>query len=145
MTGISAKVIIVPDASIILKWVLPQEDEPYSRQAHAISQAFYDNEVELLVPSLWVYEVGNVLTIKYPQVARTLLAHLANLAMPTIQPSARLIELTTELVARHSVTFYDASYHALAVTTDAMFVTADEKFLRKVKDNKYCQHIREWK
>lgn len=136
---------VVPDASIILKWVLPHEDEPYSRQAHAIGQAFYDNEVDLLVPSLWVYEVGNVLTIKYPEVAWTLLEHLVSLAIPTVQPSARLIELATELVARHSVTFYDASYHALALTTDAMFVTADEKFLQKVKDKQYCQHIREWK
>ncbi len=145
MTEINASVKVVPDASIMLKWVLPQKDEPYSRQAHAISRAFYDNEVELLVPSLWVYEVGNVLTIKYPEVALTLLAHLASLAIPTVQPSARLIELTTELVARFSVTFYDASYHALAVSMDAIFVTADEKFLRKVADNRYCRHIREWK
>jgi len=137
-------VTIVPDASIILKWVLPQENEPYSRQAHVISQAFYDNEVELLVPSLWVYEVGNVLTIKHPEVARTLLEYLVSLSIPTVEPSARLIELTTELVARHSVTFYDASYHALAVAMDAVFVTADEKFLRKVTDNRYCQHVREW-
>ena len=142
MTGISTKV--VPDASVILKWVLPRENEPYSKQAHAISQAFYDNEIDLIVPSLWVYEVGNVLTIKYPEVARVLLSHLANLNIQVVQPSARLIELTTKLVARHSVTFYDASYHALAVISDALFVTADEKFLRKVTDDIHCQHIRDW-
>jgi predicted nucleic acid-binding protein len=135
---------IVPDASIILKWVLPLENEPYSKQAHAISQAFYDNEIDLIVPSLWVYEVGNVLIIKYPEVARILLAHLVNLEIPVAHPSSRQIELTTKLVARHAVTFYDASYHALAVTTGALFVTADEKFLRKVSDEKFCRHIRDW-
>jgi len=144
MTGISTNPKVVPDASIILKWVLPHENEPYSKQAHAISQAFYDNEIDLILPSLWVYEVGNVLTLKYPQVAGALLAHLANLDIPVVQPSVRLIELTTNLVTRHSVTFYDASYHALAVTADALFVTADEKFLRKVPGDKYCQHIRDW-
>ena len=132
---------IVPDASIILKWVLPRENEPYSRQAHAISQAFYDNEIDLIVPFLWVYEVGNVLTVKYPEVARVLLAHLVNLNIPVAHPSSRQIELTTKLVARHAVTFYDASYHALAVTSGAMFVTADEKFLRKVAGDGFCQHI----
>jgi len=136
---------IVPDASIILKWVLPLENEPYSRQAHAISQAFYDNEIDLVVPSLWVYEVGNVLAIKYPEVARTLLAHLLNLDIPVVHPSLRQIELTTKLVVRHAVTFYDASYHALAVTTGALFVTADEKFLQKVTGDRFCQHIRDWK
>jgi len=144
VTGINTKKTFVPDASIILKWVLPRGNEPYSKQAHAISQAFYDNEIDLILPSLWIYEVGNVLTIKYPEVAGVLLAHLTNLAIPVLQPSARLIELTTKLVARHSVTFYDASYHALAVTSDALFVTADEKFLRKVTDDEYCRHIRDW-
>ena len=145
MTGISARVIIVPDASIILKWVLPRENEPFSKQAHAISQAFCEGEIDLIVPSLWVYEVGNVLNIKHPKVARVLLAHLVDLSIPTVQPSARLIELTTDLVARHSVTFYDASYHALAMTSRALFITADEKFLNKVADDPYCQHIRDWK
>ena len=135
---------IVPDASIILKWVLPRENEPYSKQAHAISQAFYDNEIDLIVPSLWVYEVGNVLTIKYPEVARALLAHLVNLNIPVAHPTSKQIELAARLVARYAVTFYDASYHALAVTTGALFVTADEKFLRKVTDEKFCQHIRDW-
>jgi predicted nucleic acid-binding protein len=135
---------IVPDASIILKWVLPRENEPYSRQAHAISQAFYDNEIDLIVPSLWVYEVGNVLTVKYPEVARVLLTHLVNLNIPVAHLSSSQIELTIRLVALHAVTFYDASYHALAVTTGALFVTADEKFLRKVSNDKFCQHIRDW-
>ena len=142
MTGISTR--IIPDASIILKWVLPAENEPYSSQAHAISQAFYDNEIELILPSLWVYEVGNVLTLKYPEVARVLLAHLTNLDIPVVQPSLRFIELTTKLVNRHAVTFYDASYHALAVVSDALFVTADEKYLRKVPGDAFCQHIRDW-
>ena len=144
MTGNSTNPKVVPDASIILKWVLPRENEPYSKQAHTISQAFYDNEIDLILPSLWVYEVGNVLTLKYPEVAGVLLAHLADLNIPVVQPSARLIELTAKLVSRHSVTFYDASYHALAITTGALFVTADEKFLRKVPGDKYCQHIRDW-
>ena len=145
MTAIATRVKVVPDASIILKWVLPQESEPHSKQARAIGEAFCDNEIDLLVSSLWVYEVGNVLAIKHPEVAQALLVHLANLQIPVVQPSPKLIELTTELVARYSVTFYDASYHALAVTMDALFVTADEKFLRKVSDDTYCQHVRNWK
>lgn len=145
MTVTSTKIKVIPDASVLLKWVLPPEGEPYSEQAQAISKALYDNKIELLLPALWVYEVGNVLAIKYPEFAQALLAHLVNLAIPIVQPSVRLIELTTKLVIEHSVTFYDASYHALAMTTDAIFVTADEKYLRKVSDDLYCQHIRDWK
>jgi predicted nucleic acid-binding protein len=109
----------------------------------AISQAFYDNEIDLIVPSLWVYEVGNVLTIKYPEAARVLLTHLLNLNIPVVHPSPKHIELATRLVARNAVTFYDASYLALAVAVGALCVTADEKFLRKVADDGFCQHISE--
>ena len=52
MTGMGINTKIVPDVSVILKLVLPPEREPYSQQAYAISQAFYDNESELIVPSL---------------------------------------------------------------------------------------------
>ncbi len=144
MTGMGTSTKIIPDASVILKWVLPKEHEPYSKQAHAISQAFYDNEIELIVPSLWIYEVGNVLTIKYPEYATVLMAHLTNLDIPVIHPSVQQVEMATKLVARYSVTFYDASYHALAVIMNAVFVTADEKFLNKVKDDSRCQHLRNW-
>ena len=34
--------------------------------------------------------------------------------------------------------------NSLAVISDALFVTADEKFLRKVTDDIHCQHIRDW-
>lgn len=140
--GINTK--IVPDASVILKWVLPAEREPYSQQAYAISQAFYDNEIELIVPSLWVYEVGNILTLKYPEYASALMTLLTNLNIPVFHPAVRQVELATRLVARHSITFYDANYHALAITNDAIFVTADEKFLLKVRSDEHCQHLRDW-
>jgi len=56
----------------------------------------------------------------------------------------RFFSLNTHQAWR-SVTFYDASYHALAMTSRALFITADEKFLNKVADDPYCQHIRDWK
>jgi predicted nucleic acid-binding protein len=34
---------------------------------------------------------------------------------------------------KHSVTFYDAIYHAIALTQKGLLVTADEAYYRKVK------------
>ena len=52
--------IIVPDASVILKWVLEKEDESDYPQALQLQHAFLAQEVEIRLPTLWRYEVGNV-------------------------------------------------------------------------------------
>ena len=69
---------------------------------------------------------------------------LTNLNMLVFHAAARQVKLATKLVARHSITFYDASYHALAISNDAIFVTADEIFLQKTSSDEHCQHLRDW-
>ncbi len=48
------------------------------------------------------------------------------------------------LTRRYEVTFYDASYHALAIVTGGRFVTADEKHLTKAGDAGYLIYLRDW-
>ena len=52
--------IIVPDASVILKWVLEKEDEPDHRQAFRLQEGLVAEQIEIRLPALWRYEVGNV-------------------------------------------------------------------------------------
>lgn len=66
--------IIVPDASVILKWVLEKEDESDYPQALQLQQAFLAQEVEIRLPTLWRYEVGNVLGLKQSALATELLS-----------------------------------------------------------------------
>ncbi|HLE87697.1 MAG TPA: hypothetical protein VI727_08525 [Candidatus Brocadiaceae bacterium] len=48
--------IFVPDASIILKWVL--EDEENNRDnATALLRGWVEQEHEFIVPSLWLYSI----------------------------------------------------------------------------------------
>jgi hypothetical protein len=68
--------IIVPDASVILKWVLEKEDEPDHRQAFRLQEALVGEQIEIRLPALWRYEVGNVLGLKQPAMAMELLSTL---------------------------------------------------------------------
>lgn len=52
--------------------------------------------------------------------------------------------ITLGLAVRHQTTFYDASYHALAMTRNGVYVTADEKYLDRVKPAPHARHLREW-
>jgi hypothetical protein len=52
--------LVVPDASVLLKWVLPEEGEPWVGEALRLRDDFETGRADLLVPSLWYYEAGNV-------------------------------------------------------------------------------------
>ena len=136
--------LVVPDASVLLKWVLPEEREPHAARAIAIRDAFIAGRIRLLVPPLWFYEVGNVLVTHYPDSVAERLAALAAFRLPEARPTAAWREQIIKLAAAHEVTFYDASYHALAMVHDGIFVTADEKYLRKAGPDSHLLGLANW-
>jgi hypothetical protein len=48
--------IIVPDASVILKWVLEKGEGEEVSKALELQNGFIAGELELQVPTLWQYE-----------------------------------------------------------------------------------------
>jgi len=121
--------VVVPDASVILKWVLPSEDEPDLERAIVLRDAIVTGDVHARVPALWLYEVGNTLARRFPDRAERALDVLLRFDLITAPRSQRWLRVVLELTDRYGVTFYDASYHAHAVTRRGMFVTADEKYI----------------
>jgi len=104
---------VIPDASILLKWVLPDEGESYVEQALSMRDAFVTGKTTLIVPELWYFEVGNTLSRKYPGEAEALLSGLQAMGLETITPNPPWQAAILQLVAAYRVTFYDAAYHAL--------------------------------
>ena len=50
--------IVTPDASVLLKWVLPGDDEQDGGAALSLRDEAVAGAVELVVPQLWLYEGG---------------------------------------------------------------------------------------
>jgi predicted nucleic acid-binding protein len=130
MSGRSAAIVL--DASVILKWVLDAETEPGHAAANGLLERWKEGELDLLVPSLWVYEVGNILCLKRPADASATLAALWNLGLSEVPFSRGLIQRTIALAQSHGLTFYDASYLAVAEEKKVVLVTADGKFYRRL-------------
>jgi predicted nucleic acid-binding protein len=130
VSGRSATIVL--DASVILKWVLDAEDEPGHAAARRLLERRQRKELDLVVPPLWLYEVGNVLCLKRPADASVALAALCDLGLTEILMSRELIERAVDLAQAHGVTFYDASYLAVAEDREAVLVTADAKFYRRL-------------
>lgn len=130
--------IIVPDASVILKWVL-RDDETHRENALAILSGWLDGKYEILVPPLWRYEVGNILTRREPVFAGAIMEKLLQYEFPEIKISGTLLSVMIDLTRSNKVTFYDAAYHAIAIREKGKFVTFDKEYYNKAKDKGYVQ------
>ncbi len=98
----------------------------------------------LAVPSLWYFEVGNTLARKHPETASEQLRLLRRVGLTVYAWSPVWHAAIFDLTRRYEVTFYDASYHALAIVTGGRFVTADDKYLTKVAGAGHLMHLRDW-
>jgi predicted nucleic acid-binding protein len=136
---------VVPDASVILKWVLPDpEGEWDMANALALRDAVMQGRIIAKVPSLWLCEAGNTLTRRFGKHARVALEALMAFGLDESAASERWLDQVLQLTQHYQVTFYDAAYHALALTEKGVFVTADETYLRKAGKAGAVMALREW-
>lgn len=136
--------VVVPDASVILKWVLPPADEGDVDRALAMRDSIMSGRVRALVPDLWVYEVGNTLARRFPDRAFRLLDALARFDLAIAPRSRRWLNHALDLTQRYGVTFYDAAYHAHAIVERGVFVTADARYLQRAGEARSIMHLSAW-
>jgi predicted nucleic acid-binding protein len=136
--------LVVPDASVLLKWVLPSDEEPHADRALLLRTAIVEETVRALVPGLWLYEVANTIARRFPAVASGWLSALMKFGLEEVPPSNAWLLKALELTSRHDVTFYDAAYHSLALIHDGIFVTADTRYANKVKESGSVVALNEW-
>ncbi len=126
--------IFVPDASVILKWVLGEDEEGQDRAIELLN-GWLGQEHEFILPSLWIYEVGNVLGLKRPKDAEKILGLLLEYEFKESQITNIQINLAFHLMKEFKgVTFYDAIYHTLALLEKGVLVTADKDYFKKAKN-----------
>ena len=99
--------VVVPDASVLLKWALRSHDEPGRDRALALRTAWIEGACELVVPSLWPFEVGNVLGLKAPATSGALLQAMYDLGMAEESPHRDVVAILS-LMREFEVTFYAA-------------------------------------
>jgi predicted nucleic acid-binding protein len=120
--------MIVVDASIAVKWVMP---EPDSDAAGALLTQ------PLIAPDLWLVEAANALWRNAVTKSITELQALQALARlrvspVTTLPSSDYLASALELATRLHHPIYDCLYLALALREDSYVMTADTRFAKAV-------------
>ena len=117
---------LVIDASTTLAAVLPDEDSPFARRAVAAAL-----EEGLVMPTLWMYEVQNGLTMALRR--NRIDARSANEALDALRALRAEFKAPQgfgqefRLAQAHALTAYDASYLAVALGSGARLATNDER------------------
>lgn len=128
------KRMIVPDASVILKWAFnAQPDEQDTAKAESLLLGWVDGTYDIVLPSLWTFEVANVLGLKVPDMADALMEVFIDYRFASIEITQDLCRKAFDIMKKHDVSFYDTIYHAIALKQKGLLVTADEAYYRKVK------------
>lgn len=153
--ALKGKKLVVVDASVILKWVLPEEQEENVLESLSLRDAIVAETVSGLVPALWYFEVGNIVSRVFSAGdADDTLNDLRALGLVEV-PIGRSMQNQALLeVNQCKVTFYDAIYRAIytvAVTTlqsECALITADEQYRRKIAaifgNDTGTIHIQDW-
>ena len=120
------KTAYVVDAGVAVKWFLP---EIHSEHALRLLR----KRIALQAPELILAEFGNILWKKCRAgeldgtTAGEILDNF-NRSPLVVQPHRAFMKVAWDIALKHSQTFYDSLYLALAMTENARMVTADRKF-----------------
>ena len=109
---------IVLDASVVAKWFIEEED---TEKAIEIRDKFVRGEIKILVPSLLIYEIGNVF-LKHPaKNSRDVENDFKALfdIMEIVEINKPEIKDIHKNAKHFGITFYDAVYVTLALKEGA--------------------------
>lgn len=130
---------LVVDASVAVKWIVPEEQE-------AAAEALLLQSAHWIAPEFLLVEVGNVLRskmsrqqldISQAQAGLDFVATTVRRFVPDRTLTSRALEMAADL--NHAI--YDCLYIACAEREEARLITADRRLVAKVANSPYRSRV----
>lgn len=124
--------LVVVDASVAAKWLLPEGREALVSEALALLGEYDREEVRFVVPDLFYVETASAIwkAVRAGRVSRAFgdqaLVLLTQRGFATVS-SIKLLDIAFQIATAHGQSLYDSLYVALAVQTNSQLITADER------------------
>jgi predicted nucleic acid-binding protein len=125
-------ITLVLDASVAVKWAIPQANEPLTNQSLDLFKRYCDGEIDFVVPDVFWAEMGNVLWKgakrgRWSRAdAETAAAEFTSQDFTTV-PTSNLLPEALKIAFTYDRNIYDCVYAALAYQAKADLITADER------------------
>jgi predicted nucleic acid-binding protein len=140
---------MVLDSCVFCKLFLQENDR---QQAIDLISALTENNYNVIVPSLFLYEVLSIAKISGFAILKAyeLIIEFQKTQLQLVEPDKPCIEKTLEICETGHTksgfpSFYDASYHALAIKNNCYFVTADKRHFNKTLQLGHIILLNDWK
>ena len=134
---------IVVDTAVLINWI-KTKDEELLAEARRLLRQVESRSLAAHAPALLLYEIGNILLLKTDLDANGLEKAINDLeALPFIvaPPATPLLRRAMRVGKEFTLTFYDASFLALAVELDCPLVTADRRFFDRTNSLPRVRHL----
>jgi len=127
----------VVDASVAFKWLIPDSAEDDVPKAKALLVDHMEGRAKITIPSLLYYEVGNILLFgrSRPPLdeAMEALTDLFAVPLDVAPPALADATATLQLASHRGLSYYDATYVALAEILDCTLITADRRLVQRAR------------
>jgi predicted nucleic acid-binding protein len=124
----------VIDASVAVKWFLSDAaDEGHTAEALGLFLRLRAGEISLVQPPHWKAEVASVLVRRAPASATADMDDLNLLEGIEIVETPVLYHRAIQLAVDLSQHLFDTLYHAAAIESEAVMVTADRRYYDKAE------------
>ncbi len=133
--GEGARIKLVIDASVVVKWIIP--GEPWEEEAKTLKNEIVLGRVETYAPELIVYEVSSAIykaiknKILKAQDGVKALKAISSIGLNLVQISWHDAAEILELATSTGLTVYDSAYLWLSKMLKAKLVTADKELRRR--------------
>ena len=123
--------LVIPDACVLSKWVLEEADSPLALK---LQMDLEIEQISMSVPDHCFTEILNTLGRKWPDSALQFFSYLHMTRIVQCRSTLETVSLSLKLMKKYpKITFYDASYHALAIHEKGIFVTVDERYFKTTR------------
>ena len=127
--------LYVLDASVIVKWLLPENPNEHNvSEALALLSALQNGTITVQQPCHWLAEIAAVGVRLKPDTIADDIADLQELGIVSVTEIQPLWDIACSLSIRLNHHLFDTLYHAVALHSGALLITADEQYFRKAKD-----------
>lgn len=121
----------VIDASVIVKWIFPEDIEEHVPQALQLLQAIQQGSIKIIQPPHWLAEVASVIVRVRPEIAKKALEFLQTMEL-VVESNLEIFHIASSLAEQFAHHLFDTLYHAVALYhKNRILVTADQKYYRK--------------
>jgi predicted nucleic acid-binding protein len=129
---------LVVDASVSFKWLVPDAAEEDVPAAKALLIDHMEGRARIIIPSLLYYEVGNILLFGRSRPPREealeALTDLFSIPLEVVPPALASATATLRLASLRGLSYYDATYVALAEMLDCPLITSDRRLAQRARD-----------